>query len=1241
MVFANLIRQAKHSHQHEKILFFQSSQPYLHNNHSLTPFHHFFSRKGTNDDPHPSSSPLRNFLSIDNGHYGLYYAIFNHQDPERKKRCQRPNEAILEHMINCEILLKFYYPYEYLNVSAKFFILKFNQDIYNNINQIRSMTRAFLSHLSIPSHNVSFIKIAYQNQFINSARYLSTSTPAANQITIDKFPQQVKAIKHDEEPVEQPFEATLLNTQLSSILDIYSNHSSPEELNLIYPLYQSLKRNNISLPSIDFYNVVLNSIVSRTLDSEASLLAIESKLTNLLTIYQDILQSTIKPNYETYNIILSSLLDGASSVAHLPKTNLYALDALTNKEQEFSTIGFDLFNSISSIEQLNLDQLVSKMLPIMIHNPSLISNGLLTKIVPHLAVSNQSGPYYLDVLLLSKYFAKHNIMTNNELYDFITSIYANFKDTDNDQFTVYTKLVETLVHNNFFSEASKFLDDILVDYKESLASPNKPKQADISKLISAYISAIIDTNEADLNKGFDLLVKFNKVTYIPELSVELYNNLIVKHAASYVRMEAESPAIQKSLYEKIWYLYNYMAIRRDYQATSTVELVNGGAQMHCRDVLLSLSIDRGDHERIFQLIKEILLKNHLVLDLNAFKKLLNYLYNGVVFNVNGEEPFNQYYFGLIWNLLEAQSVHYTSSTDLNNFVSEFISYMMIRNATAETNEYNIKLFLQSPVISKAINKFDLALDNIYGLIVISRTLMGYHGSDMKMYNAILKFQSKLIQQFEDTENHYIEFNEEIINFKASIKAHFASLMASLQTVERTPEIMESCKICDITAPEINESENFEFIYDLNLSYLLNVNYKVGEQKFIDLFRKGYRFNSLTWEIILNYNFLINHLERMNVQDLLTRLWMLDFDEELKLNHLQTIINFNSDKVNIQVVKFLDSHKMEALANEAYFALVKSVSDSSNLYLKEMLVKPEFFASCYKLNQTGSWIPAYLSFMNQQNHFEAVQHLVETFNLHKSDENVLVHYLTALSKRDQKKFNTVSKEVLKDNAALKRSPEMIEILVKYYISLGSPKHMAMAINTFGKFEDLSQEIKESLLYAKLVMNDADTVKIVPAKSINEYSLRLLGSDLVDMKKLYEVNKPLLSNTKRKNDLITSIITNLIKLSQGSSEDLVMTKFQAILKYFKLTGLRTFTEDQLCLVITLMKFNNSSSILNILVHKLISNNSTGSQVVNFYFMETVLSNKQKILGTLYDAFETLEDPINLYNIQEYCKSHNLRL
>lgn len=125
-------------------------------------------------------------------------------------------------------------------------------------------------------------------------------------------------------------------------------------------------------------------------------------------------------------------------------------------------------------------------------------------------------------------------------------------------------------------------------------------------MIAAFIeSYVIKSN--DLNKGYELLMKFNSVAYLPELPVTFYNFMIIELA-------------KKNMVEEMWQLYNRIVVRSDFQTTPSMTFVKEHG-MSCRDLLLSLSIDSGDHERTFQLLKEILVKEHLIADLGSLQKL--------------------------------------------------------------------------------------------------------------------------------------------------------------------------------------------------------------------------------------------------------------------------------------------------------------------------------------------------------------------------------------------------------------------------------------------------------------------------------------------------------------------------------------------------------------------------------------------------------------------------------------------
>ena len=173
-------------------------------------------------------------------------------------------------------------------------------------------------------------------------------------------------------------------------------------------------------------------------------------------------------------------------------------------------------------------------------------------------------------------------------------------------------------------EASQLLDEILLDYKQSLQFKYRPSKHQISNLIGSFLKAfIMKTN--DLTKGYELLVKFNSVAYLPDLPVRFYNFMITKLAENENDMDAE-----------MWSIYNRVMIRTDYQNMSTMEMVkhNGKA---CRDVLLSHSLEENDHEHCFQLIKEILVKEHLISDLDTLNKTFHYLYNAMLHNITHDD----------------------------------------------------------------------------------------------------------------------------------------------------------------------------------------------------------------------------------------------------------------------------------------------------------------------------------------------------------------------------------------------------------------------------------------------------------------------------------------------------------------------------------------------------------------------------------------------------------------------------
>lgn len=246
-------------------------------------------------------------------------------------------------------------------------------------------------------------------------------------------------------------------------------------MNIIYPLYQAVKRNDLTLPSIDLYNIVLKSILQRSLNNtELELSAIEERLTTLLTVYQDILSIGLKPNKETYNLIVNALLDGSLQCLELPTDNSLQYAEVFPKSQEFAQICIELFNSISN--QLDLKVLLSKLIKLLSNYPQLVTGKIIQPFISIIQESQlESKESCLLVLELSKYFDQFAVLNNKEAFKIIESAYHQYKQfPDIDPFSAYEKVIVSLINNNFAKRAGQLLDEILMDYKESLQFRNRP-----------------------------------------------------------------------------------------------------------------------------------------------------------------------------------------------------------------------------------------------------------------------------------------------------------------------------------------------------------------------------------------------------------------------------------------------------------------------------------------------------------------------------------------------------------------------------------------------------------------------------------------------------------------------------------------------------------------------------------------------------------------------------------------------
>lgn len=861
-------------HCSTEIKFFQSSTPYL-NNQSLTKFSDNWKVKFyRNEDPHPSQQ-RDSFLSIDHGHYGLYYTIFNHDTD--KKRKSRIN------VIQFNPLLKINNNSPF-NMKASFFILKINRDISNNISDIKLKSKQFLSTSSL----------------VTTRNYSTKSKGFVN----DPSPQVTEFDDHIYDVSENEIDTFGMN-QLKMILTIY-NDNDPETLNLIYPIYQSLKRNDIRLPSTDSYNMVLESILSRNLHSQLSVEDIETRLTNLLSIYQDLLDNSngdLKPNDETFNFVLNGLMTGSLQAIEITKLKNLPMHSYHNsyiKSQEFCLIALDLISSIKNTSNLDLNTILPVLVTVLNTFPNLINKNNLGFIKDTIH-NNDSIEYYVGLINLTKYFEQHELIKTGEGYEFMESIYKLYQmncesrpTLSTHKYDIYEAMIAGLIEIGRVNYSTKFLDNILINYKQS-----HQEKSNISKLLSTYVTKY---SQFDLDGAYDLMKKFNRVNYLPELSMDCYNNIMDQYINKYYSLPYDQVELHQEVYQKIWSLCNYNMIRKDFKLNEN---------------LISLTIDVNDYDNLFKLIKYILLSDELVQNTNAFKKLNDYLFNGIL---NGGDFYN--YYDLIWNLIEHQSKYYTANNMLNNYLSEMTRYLVFDHPQ---NVVMFKYIINSPMVERAYKFFDLINDDIKGIMSILKLLMKFtelNFVDREDMLKVLNLQSYFINQFEDPEVVYSTLDKNLFQFKEEMNNNFIMNLPKVDNYSRS--IKETLRFFNI---KDDNKLSKEVKPEVNLSLLLNLNYDLGAKKFIETMNEV-NFNRTTLMMLINIQFLTNN--KLNLNKFINMVISKENPQEL----LNLIIKQNLDKVNIEIIKKI---RHTDLINDMIIkeSLRNTLSNSNNIYFHKL------------------------------------------------------------------------------------------------------------------------------------------------------------------------------------------------------------------------------------------------------------------------------------------------------------------
>lgn len=1250
-----------------RIKFFQSSPRYLNNNRTAF-YESGKARRWSLEDPQSSD---RKILTFTNGHYGIYFSLFNHE-LRKKEECYRadakPGILLVLPTIKTE------------ETMPEFHISKANQKIHNDINEIKSTLSGIGAQSSfkafIPSRNLS----TTTKTFYSQKSKLELPRNSAKKTKGDGIDKDRVAVGERNLPEEDAecFEESFVRTQTSAIVQTFQNHKNSSELNVIFPLYQSLKRNDLVLPSIKEYNIVMKSIVSRSLDNEHNLNAIEQKLTCLMTVYEDVLVACAKsrdyaPDLETYNILLSAMFENINKAINLtsePLITHHAFQNIIKKCHEFMLVGIRLLLSIRNFHALALDEFFPNVLRCINYFPTCINIELANLLI--LLKDSKVGipAFYSQMILASKHISKPHLlnMSKKESYDFISTLYANYKESvskddslKHNEYEVYCALVESLILNENLPVATKFVDQIILSFKDDCQSGDaRPEQVkDVSCLLSRYIDTmIISGKQEDLKRALNLVSKFRRLNYLPELGVNTHGNLLKAQINHFISQEiekqsnaenGESPQkLQNCIYESILEHYNFIAIRKDFQENITPmrSSANGYFSISCREALLSLALDIGDHPTVARLLKEILLKNDIIRDWNISKKLCQYLLNGVLAHKN------QYYMNVMWNFAEQQASRLKDDPhELHNFLSEHADFLL--HETPSTLEKVLNLLM----VHDAIKYFSIETCNGYGVITLMNFMMERVNQVTSSHEALkmLQYQALLIQELEGTHNHYVELCAPMFDLKQALIQSFNEYLTKISADTLISEDINIARVMvgdqNIIDEPKRQIQNSDFKVDV--SPQLIVNFDLGVRMFCNYFKDGYSFSAETTNAIISREFVATYLEKENpikVRDFLSRLFSTESDNACAYfeSQIVSLINLGNERVNVKILDCLmgDGYEHLLKLRKVLESIAKFASVTENKqYLKTL---HDNFLKLKSLCPDKKWVTIYLSkLILAEKYSQALDlingdfaYFVGSLNPEtRLDEEVLFNVFTALLRNeDFEKVNAIFKEKFsgaEGNRLLLRSEKLLSCFFDYYNAAGS---FGTILQQFSALPDKSPILRQKIQFARYLAHlegievqfpptNPDTAEDLVMELINE-------SNILRMGEVYKRKQYLVGN---KDEFFRELVETLNKAARHSKDSnlfKIQSKFETMIKLCKAIGLKGLSCTTLSSIIKLLTATKSTDLLHILFTKF-NNNNTLMWNMNFFFLRIEIKTPKEastILQSFKEALIEVGDNINLAVIEQ---------
>lgn len=563
-----------------------------------------------------------------------------------------------------------------------------------------------------------------EQQIINTSSHLEKTPELIKSNTKDSIPSMDESISNPDFELSENIESFLTQQEF-----LINNLLKINKHNEVLSLFLRIRGKNIT-PNLSIYNSTLKSIPLRSIVDET----IENKLTHLLNVYSDMLSNNIKPNNETYNLIINPLLSGSLESYTLSNFKdgfdflkiAMELFLITNNNTTASAINSKIyqFNDelyLNLIKCLNNYQSMDFIHPISYYN-----------IIKNLNFKDESIKLniLIELINFSKYFK------DTKIIEFLYNDLKNFnpKLLESNQYNIYSNLIESFNYSNNVSKSTKMLNDLL-------SSNSNISKENISLLLSSYLKGLTFIN---LNDAYLSLIKFNSIESLPDVNLDCLLIMLKRSIElndSNLILKLWNFILINSKFDNDFNNLKFSNYNRDY-----------GYISNTFNLLFEYLLKLNNNNLILKFTNELIIKDSLTISINNLLPLINYLSNFKNENSNN----------LLIKLINNQGLKYKK---LNNVrLNEFLSLII----NSLSNEFISNNLFNSNFFKLCCEDYRLIDDNIFGILKIfeiknSQTINSNEDLlKLNYYSEVLKFE------FEDLSNYYVNLPKELEIFKNSL-----------------------------------------------------------------------------------------------------------------------------------------------------------------------------------------------------------------------------------------------------------------------------------------------------------------------------------------------------------------------------------------------------------------------------------------------------------------------------------------